>query len=193
MARVLALVDADAADRWASLLLDEFGSTAGLMAQPAEALHRASGSDAVAVALLSVGEFTRQWLKRRMSAGPVLAHEGAVLDYLRIMHAARRSEALRVLFLDARNYLLRDELLLEGSIDEVPLYAREVLRRALELNAAGILVVHNHPSGDPTPSKGDLVSTARLARAAKELGVHLHDHLIFGAEGHSSLRSLGLL
>lgn len=128
-----------------------------------------------------------------IKARPILGSWNALLDYLRADMAALPVERVRVLFLNAKNMLIRDEAMSEGSISEAAVYVREVIRRAIDLHAASLILVHNHPSGDPSPSRQDIAITRDIAEAGKRLGITLHDHVIIGADGHSSLRALGLL
>jgi DNA repair protein RadC len=123
----------------------------------------------------------------------VLANWQALLDYLRADMAHHLVERVRVLHLNTRNMLIRDELMGEGSVDEAPVYAREVIRRAMDLGTAAVILVHNHPSGDPKPSKADIDVTRAIADAGKRLGIAVHDHVIVGTQGHASLRALGLI
>lgn len=132
-------------------------------------------------------------LRREIEDRPCLTSGPALLNYLHASMAHAPTESLRVLFLDARNRLLRDELMVEGGIDQTPMFVREILKRALEVGATGLILVHNHPSGDPSPSKGDVEATHALAVAAAPLGVEVHEHLIVARCGFSSLRALGLL
>ncbi len=132
-------------------------------------------------------------LRAQIAERPVLANWQAVLDYLRADMAHHAIERVRVLHLNSRNLLIRDELMSEGSIDEAALYVREVIRRAIDLGSAAIILVHNHPSGDPSPSRADIEVTRNVAEAGKRLGIALHDHIIMGTEGHASLRALGLI
>lgn len=125
--------------------------------------------------------------------GPLLSTSQAVLDYFRAELAHAPAEQIRALFLDSKNYLLRDALVGVGSIDEVALYPREIMRQALEANAKGLILIHNHPSGDPEPSVSDKAATFRLLQAAHALEIRLHDHLIVGTAGWRSFRALGLL
>ena len=143
--------------------------------------------------LEDLSDLTRCWLRERAAGVRQLGNEEALVDYLRAVQAFAPSEQMRVLFLNARNALIRDEVMGSGTLDEVPFWSREVLRRSLELNAAGVILVHNHPSGDHSPSEADVRMTLRFAEAGKELGVLLHDHFIFSPAGHSSFRALGLL
>jgi DNA repair protein RadC len=107
--------------------------------------------------------------------------------------ARSQTEEFRVLFLDRKNMLVADEVLNRGTVDHAPVYPREIVKRALELNASALILVHNHPSGDPVPSKADIAMTREVATAAKALGITIHDHLVIGRGGHASFKSLGLL
>ena len=123
----------------------------------------------------------------------VLSSWSSVLDYCRTTMAFAGKEQLRVLFLDKRNQLIADELAQEGTVDHTPVYPREVVKRALELSATAIILVHNHPSGDPTPSQADIAMTQDIVSVAKPLGIAVHDHIIVGKDGHASLRGLKLI
>ena len=129
----------------------------------------------------------------RFSRGPVLDNWPALLDYLRLTHGFSAVEIARVLHLDGRGRLILDEVISRGTIDEATIHVREVIRRAVELHAVSVLLVHNHPSGDPTPSRADVDLTRRIARAGQPLGIAVHDHLIMSTSGHASMRELGLL
>ena len=178
----------------AKALLAEFGGIGGLMAASPESLLRIKGMGDTSVAAIRIVQATAQRLLRAdVAAKPVIANGQALLDYLRADMAFHPVERVRVLHLNTRNMLIRDELMSEGSIDEAPVYVREVIRRAIDFGSAALILVHNHPSGDPTPSRADIDLTRRIADAARPLGITLHDHLIVGASGHSSLRTLGLL
>ena len=124
---------------------------------------------------------------------PVLSSWNAVLDYVRVSMGFENIEQFRVLFLDKKNALLADEVQQKGTIDHTPLYPREVIRRSLEIGASAIILVHNHPSGDPTPSPADIDMTREVAEAGAKLGVTVHDHIIVARTGHVSLKSKGLL
>ena len=123
----------------------------------------------------------------------VLSSWTSVLDYCRASMAFAEIELFRILFLDKRNGLIADEIQQSGTVDHTPVYPREVVRRALELNASALILVHNHPSGDPTPSQADIKMTLEIAEIAKPLGLTLHDHIIIGRNGHASLKGLGLV
>ena len=130
-------------------------------------------------------------LRSEMVSAPILTNMKATVDYLRLLIAQELAEQFHVLFLDARGRLLREEMVSRGSVQEAPVYPREIMRRALELGSTTLILVHNHPSGDPTPSQQDFHITQRLVNAGKELGVVIHDHLIVTRSGWASLRALG--
>lgn len=178
----------------AKRLVAEFGGLPGLLAADAEAIARNGGLSETAVAALKIV----QAAALRMLAGPIknqpiLGHWQALLDYLRADLAALTVERVRVLHLNSRNMLIRDELMAEGSIDQAVIHVREVIRRAMDLGSAALILVHNHPSGDPSPSRADIQLTRDIAEAGRKLGITVHDHIIIGANGHSSMRTSGLL
>ena len=178
----------------AKALLTEFGGIGGLFTADAEALMRVSGMGETSAAAIKIVQVAAlRLLRAEASARPVLASWQALIDYLHADMAHRSNERVRVLHLNTRNILIRDEVMSDGSIDEAALYVREVIRRAIDLGSAGIILVHNHPSGDPAPSRADIDITRKVAEAGKRLGIALHDHIIIGASGHSSLRAMGLL
>jgi DNA repair protein RadC len=123
----------------------------------------------------------------------VLSSWSAVLDYCRTAMAFEDKEQFRILFLDKRNQLIADEVQQTGTVDHTPVYPREVVKRALELSATAIILVHNHPSGDPTPSRADIQMTHSIVETAKPLGISVHDHIIVGKDGHASLKGLKLI
>jgi DNA repair protein RadC len=178
----------------AKALLHEFGGIGGLLSADAEAIARVPGMGDTSIAALKIAHAAAlRLLRGEVAARPVLANWQALLDYLRADMAHHSIERVRVLHMNSRNMLIRDELMHEGSIDEAPVYAREVIRRALDLGSAAIILVHNHPSGDPSPSRADIDITRSVAAAGKPLGIAVHDHLIIGTEGHASLRAMGLM
>jgi DNA repair protein RadC len=177
----------------AKRLLNEFGGLGGLFAADAEAIGRAGMSDGAIASLKIVQAAALRLLRAEVEARPVINSWQALLDYLHVDLAHVAVERVRVLFLNARNMLIRDELMSEGSTSEAAIYAREVIRRALDLGASSLILVHNHPSGDPTPSKQDIAITRDIVEAGRRLGIQVHDHVIIGARGHSSMRSLGLI
>jgi DNA repair protein RadC len=131
--------------------------------------------------------------QNRVIGRPALSSWSALLDYCMAAMARAPAEEFRVLFLDRKNVLIADEVQARGTVDHTPVYPREIVKRALEHNASSIILVHNHPSGDPTPSKADIAMTREVAAAAKALGIVIHDHLVIGRSGHASFKSLGLL
>lgn len=178
----------------AKKLLRDFGGFGGLMTADAEAIMRAGEISEPAVAALKTAHAAAlRLLKDDVRARPVLGSWQALLDYLRADMAHEGIERVRVLFLNAKNVLIRDEPMWEGSVDESAVYIREIMRRALDLHATAIIVVHNHPSGDPSPSQQDIRLTRDLAEAGRHLRITLHDHIIIGANGHASLRAMGLI
>jgi len=175
-------------------LLREFGGVAGLLTADANALARVKGmGDGAVAALKIVQAASLRLLRDRIMDKPVLASWQALLDYLRADMAHKMTERVRVLHLNSRNMLIRDEAMSEGSIDQAAIHPREVIRRAIDLGSAAIILVHNHPSGDPAPSRADIALTRDIADAGKKLGITVHDHIVIGANGHSSMRGLGLL
>lgn len=178
----------------AKKLLHEFGGFGGLMTADAAAIARVGEISETAVAALKTAHAAAlRLLKDEVRERPVLGSWQALLDYLHADMAHEGIERVRVLFLNTKNVLIRDEPMWEGSVDESAVYVREIMRRALDLKATAIIVVHNHPSGDPAPSQQDIRLTRDLAEAGRHLKVTLHDHVIIGAQGHASLRAMGLI
>ena len=178
----------------AKRLLARFGGFAETIAAPAHALAEVKGMGDAAVAALKAVEAAAVHLAReRVVDRPVLSSWRALLDYCRAAMAHQPVEQFRLLFLDRRNVLIAEELQQTGTVDHAPVYPREVVKRALELGASALILVHNHPSGDPTPSAADVEMTRAVQQAAAALGVVLHDHLVIGRDGHASLRGLGLM
>jgi len=178
----------------AKKLIRDFGGFGALLAADAEAIARIGGLSESPVAALKVAQAAAlRLLKEEVRDRPVLGSWQALLDYLRADMAHEAIERVRVLFLNSKNVLIRDEPMWEGSVDESAVYIREIMRRALDYHATAIIIVHNHPSGDPAPSQQDIRLTRDLAEAGRHLKITLHDHVIIGANGHSSLRSMGLL
>jgi DNA repair protein RadC len=179
----------------AKRLLARFDGDLARLANAGDAeLKAVDGVGEAAIAVVRLfGEGARRLLRHRVQEQPVLGSWTQLLDYLRVAQGAKQTEQFRLLFLDAKNRLVADEVHQTGTIDETPVYPREVAKRALELGAAALIVVHNHPSGDPTPSKADIAITKEIAAALATLNIQLHDHLILGRGKHASLRTLGLL
>jgi DNA repair protein RadC len=175
-------------------LLAEFGSFGALLSADSEALSRTAGLSEGAVASIKIAQAAAlRLLQSKVVTAPILSSWQALLDYLRADMAHRTIERVRVLHLNSGNMLIRDELVSEGSIDQAAVYVREVIRRAMDLGSAAIILVHNHPSGDPKPSKQDIALTRDMVEAGRHFGISVHDHVIIGAQGHSSMRALGLL
>jgi DNA repair protein RadC len=178
----------------AKALLARFGSFAEVIAAPRARLMEVKGVGESVVHHLKIVEAAAQRLaKTRVIGRPALSSWSALLDYCTTAMARCESEEFRILFLDRKNVLIADEVQNRGTVDHTPVYPREIVKRALELSASAIILVHNHPSGDPTPSKADIMMTREIVAAAKALGLAVHDHLVIGRGGHASFKSLGLL
>lgn len=178
----------------AKRLLAEFGDLPALLAASPSELARVEGlGEGAAAALKFVEACGVRALQRQALNRPVLASFDAVTDYLHARLAHALTEEFRVLFLNNRNILIRDERFGEGTVNQAPAYPREIVKRALELQASAIILVHNHPSGDPTPSLEDIRLTRAIADAARPLGISVHDHLVIARTGHVSFRAQGLL
>jgi DNA repair protein RadC len=178
----------------AKQLIADFGGIGGLLSADAGTIQRLSGLSDGAVAALKIAQASAlRLLKSEVTQRPVLGSWQALLDYLRADMAHLAVERVRVLFLNGRNMLIRDEAMWEGSVDESAVHVREIMRRALDCQATALIIVHNHPSGDPSPSAQDIRLTKELIEAGKHMRIDVHDHIIVGAKGHSSLRALGLI
>lgn len=178
----------------AKALLREFGSLAQLISADPESVRRVDGmGDASIAALKIVQSINLRVLKGALRDQPILSSWDSLLDWLRADMGALGVERVRVLYLNSRNMLIRDELASEGSIDQSAIYTREIIKRALELGAAAIIIAHNHPSGSPEPSRQDIAITRDIAEAAAKLGIVLHDHIIIGGSDYRSFRAMGLL
>jgi DNA repair protein RadC len=177
----------------AKRLLHDFGGIGPLLGASTEALKREGVSEA-AVAALKIAEATAlRLLEARIEGQPVLSSWDVLGDYLHAAMAHRRTEEVRILFLNAKNMLLANEALWQGSVDEASVHVREVIARAIALGATAIIIVHNHPSGDPTPSQQDIRLTRDLVEAGRHMKVTVHDHVIVGAAGRTSMRAMGLI
>jgi DNA repair protein RadC len=175
-------------------LLRRFGSFAEVLAAPPALLSEVDGvGESVVTDLKIVEAAARRFTKGAVSRRPVLSSWTSVIDYCRTAMAFGDKEQFRLLFLDRRNALIADEVQQSGTIDHTPVYPREVVKRALELSASALILVHNHPSGDPTPSPADIKMTREIVEVAKPLGIVVHDHIIVGREGHASLKGLKLM
>lgn len=178
----------------ARALLDMFGDFNGVISAPPERLGALPGVGPAVICELKLVEAAAHRLARaRVLHRPVMSGWDALLDYCRTSMAHRDTEQFRIFFLDTKNTLIADEDQARGTVDHVPVYPREVVKRALALNATALILVHNHPSGDPTPSQSDIAMTAQIAQAAGSLGITLHDHIIIGKSRELSFRAEGLL
>ncbi|WP_370741961.1 RadC family protein [Pseudoprimorskyibacter insulae] len=178
----------------ARALLDQFGDFNGAVSAPADRLLEVAGVGESVVTQLKIVEAAAHRLSRaRVMRRHVLSSWDALLGYCQTTMAHRSREQFRVLYLDRKNVLIEDEAVAEGTVDHVPVYPREVVKRALALDASALILVHNHPSGDPTPSASDIDMTQQIDRAASALGIVLHDHLVIGRSREVSFRSEGLL
>jgi len=177
----------------AKRLIDDFGGIGPLLSASAGSLKREGLTDAT-VAALKIAEATAlRMLETRIEGQPVLSSWDALGDYLHATMAHRRTEEVRILFLNAKNMLLANEALWQGSVDEASVHVREVIARAIALGATALIIVHNHPSGDPTPSQQDIRLTRDLIDAGRHMKVTVHDHVIVGAQGRTSMRAMGLI
>lgn len=178
----------------AKRLIAEFGTLSGVLAATPAELKRTEGLGDTGIAALKFVQATAvRALRDDVVGRPVLSSWQAVVDYLHADMAHGAVEHFRVLFLDNKNVLIRSELMAEGTVNQAPVYVREVMKRALELNATAIVLAHNHPSGDPQPSRDDIAMTAQIIAVGKPLGIAVHDHIIIGRQGHASLKALGLI
>ena len=187
----------------AKALLTRFGSLAAVLAASVEDLMTVRAEDSrgrfrgvgaeTALDLAALHEVARRVAKEEPSKRPVISSWTALLSYVRVSLQHEPREQFRVLYLDKKNQLILDEVQNRGTVDHAPVYPREVVRRALELSASSMIIVHNHPSGDPTPSRADIEMTRQVVLAAKSLGLEVHDHLIVGREGVASFKQLGLM
>lgn len=175
-------------------LLDTFGDFNRVVtASPARLMMVKGVGDAVVQELKIVEAAAQRMMRARVMNRPILSSWDALLDYCHTAMAHRETEQFRILFLDRKNVLIADEEQARGTVDHVPVYPREVVKRALELNASALILVHNHPSGDPTPSEADISMTCQVQGAAQALGIVLHDHLIIGKSRELSFKSQGYL
>lgn len=178
----------------AKTLIARFGTFAEVLGAPVERLVEVDGMGmSSALDLKIVAAASQRMLKGEVRKRTTLSSWSALIDYCRVAMAFDEREAFRVLFLDKKNGLIADEVQQTGTVDHTPVYPREVVRRAIELSATALILVHNHPSGDPAPSQADIRMTQEIVGIAKQLGMSVHDHVIIGRNGHASFRGLGLL
>ena len=177
----------------AKALMARFGSLAGVLAaSPAELKTVAGVGEAVTLDLKLLQEMTLRIGRQAVAKRTVITSWSQLLDYVKIALAHEAREQFRVIFLDKKNQLIADEVMNHGTVDHAPVYPREVMRRALELSASAVILVHNHPSGDPTPSRADIEMTRQVVEAGRALRISIHDHLVVGRDGVASFRALGL-
>lgn len=178
----------------AKRLIERFGSFAEVINAPPDRLKEVKGvGDAAIMQLKLVRAGALRLMQGDIMRRPVLGSWDSVLTYCRAVMGFEAKEQFRILFLDKKNHLIADEVQQVGTVDHTPVYIREVVKRALELSASAIILVHNHPSGDPTPSRADIDMTKQIVEAAKPLGIAIHDHIIVGRHGHASFKGLRLL
>jgi DNA repair protein RadC len=178
----------------AKSLLKKFGSFAEVIHAPAMRLREIDGVGDVTVTQLKlIAAAANRIAKGQVQQRTILASWADVIDYCRTSMAFADKEQFRILFLDKRNQLITDEVQQVGTVDHTPVYPREVIKRALELSATAVLLVHNHPSGDPTPSQADIQMTKAIIDIAAPLGISVHDHIIVGKNGHASLKGMRLI
>jgi DNA repair protein RadC len=178
----------------AKKLIKSFGSFAKVLQASPQDLEIIEGIGESAIVAIKVAEeSSRRVLKDKAKQGSVISSWTALLDYCRLNMASKKIEEFHVLFLNHKNEIIKDEVLQKGTIDHTPVYPREIVKRALELHASSLILAHNHPSGDPTPSKADIELTKKIVESARVLNISVHDHLIIGRYGQYSFKSNGLL
>ncbi len=178
----------------AKALIARFGSFAEVISAPTERLMEVDGvGEAIATELKLIRAASLRLMKNTFINRPLLGSWTAILEYCRAAMAFQDKEQFRILFLDKKNQLIADEVQQEGTVDHTPVYTREVMKRSLELSASAIILVHNHPSGDPTPSIADIDMTRKIIDAGQKLGIAIHDHVIIGRKGHTSFRGSKLI
>ncbi|HET9459876.1 MAG TPA: DNA repair protein RadC [Sphingomicrobium sp.] len=177
----------------AKALIARYGGVGPLLAASADTLRREGLSDSV-IGALKIAEATAlRLLETKAEGAPILSSWDSLCDYLHAAMAHSRTEQVRVLFLNAKNMLIANEAMWNGSVDEASVHVREIISRAIQLGATALIIVHNHPSGDPTPSAQDVRITQDLVEAARHMKITVHDHVIVGASGRASLRAMGLI
>jgi DNA repair protein RadC len=175
-------------------LIERFGSFAEVIHAPEARLAEVDGvGDEIITEIKLIAASASRVARGEVKQRPVLSSGAAVIDYCRTAMAFAEKEQFRILFLDKKNQLIADEVQQTGTVDHTPVYPREVVKRALELSATAIILVHNHPSGDPTPSSADVQMTKQIVDIAKPLGIAIHDHIIVGRNGHATLKGLRLI
>ncbi|HEX2891734.1 RadC family protein [Vineibacter terrae] len=177
----------------AKRLLARFGTLGDVLSADTERLKDEGVDPRTVVMFRAVREAGLRLARREVVDRPVIGSWQKLIDYCHAALQYEKTEQFRILFLDRKNVLIADEVQQRGTVDHTPVYPREVVKRALALSASALILVHNHPSGDPTPSRADIEMTKEVKAAAKALGIEVHDHLVIGRKSHASFRSLGLL
>lgn len=177
----------------AKKLLAEYRGLWELVNAPVERLLQSGLSESTVAALRVTGAISLRAQKKAIVGGPLLNNWQRIVDYCRMAMAHEGVEQFRLLFLDRKNHLLAEEVQQRGTIDHTPVYPREIVKRALEIGAGALVLAHNHPSGDPTPSKDDIAMTRAVIEACRTMGITVHDHIVIGREGVASFKTLGLL
>ena len=178
----------------AKSLIDHFGSLKDIMSAPIEELVKVDGvKEKTALALKSISALNHRAMKSDLMNKPVLNSWTRLMDYCMSTMAHEGKEHFRILFLNKKNELIKDEIQGSGTVDHTPAYPREIMKRALEVNATAMILLHNHPSGDPRPSEADIDLTRQIIRAAEPFNIVIHDHVIVSKNGYSSYKSLGLI
>lgn len=178
----------------AKALIVRFGTLAAVLTADSSTLMQVPGLGETSVAALKIAQVSAlRLLREPVINQPVIGSWQALLDYLRADMAHLTVERVRILYLNSRNMLISDEKTGDGSVDEAAIYTRQVIHRALELGAVSLILVHNHPSGDPSPSRQDIAITREIAEAGRRLNISVHDHIIIGSEGHISMKAKGLI
>lgn len=178
----------------AKQLLSHYGGLSAVLTADPQNLSRQKGMGETSIAALKIVQAAAlRLISEPVRQQPILSSWQSLLDYLRADMAHLTTERVRILFLNSKNMLIRDEVTSEGSVDQAAIYVREVIRRAIDLGAASIILVHNHPSGDSAPSHQDIQLTREVIDAGKKMGIAVHDHIIIGKDGHSSMRGAGLI
>ncbi|MCB1680574.1 MAG: DNA repair protein RadC [Alphaproteobacteria bacterium] len=178
----------------AKALLKAFGSLPAVLNAPVSELLKISGiSENTAISVKTVTALSNRMLRQELNEKPILNSWAKLLDYCRSTMAHEIREHFRIIFLNKKNELLADEIQQSGTVDHTPAYPREIMKRALEIGATALILVHNHPSGDPKPSQADIDMTREIVQAAKTFNIIIHDHIIIARKGHTSLRNEGLM
>ncbi len=178
----------------AKALLARFGSFSAVLAASEDRLREVDGvGEKVALHLKLTGAAAARFARDGVQNRPLLSSWQAVIDYCRSAMAYEDREQFRILFLDKKNNLIADEVQQTGTVDHTPVYPREIIKRALELSSTALILAHNHPSGDPAPSRADIDMTGKIVEIATPMGIVVHDHIIVGRDGHASFKALGLI